>query len=148
MIIRDNNYKSCTDGATHGAPERISPTPRRGPQLGLRPQRRGEEQRGGTAAARPQFSRQQQARSHQQVRGAYNSKRCQPSLTCLPHSRLGPGPAPRPAAARLRAGDRGSSFRGQRRWRRPASPARTKLRTIKSIYFLRLWFCQFSIQLS
>ena len=51
MIIRDNNYKSCTDGATHGAPERISPTPRRGPQLGLRPQRRGEEQRGGTAAA-------------------------------------------------------------------------------------------------
>ena len=76
------------------------------------------------------------------------TEHCQSSLTCLPHSRLGPGPAPRPAAARLRAGDRGSSFRGQRRWRRPASPARNKLRTIKSIYFLRLWFCQFSIQLS
>ena len=41
----------CTDGATHGAPERLPPAPRRGPQLGLRPQRRGEEQRGGTAAA-------------------------------------------------------------------------------------------------
>ena len=39
-----------TDGAAHGAPERLPPAPRRGPQLGLRPQRRGEEQRGRAAA--------------------------------------------------------------------------------------------------